>query len=173
MNSSRELKKNSRNISPAKYSIHPEPGRSFFEYKDSNNKLSTFSSSNGSPRIILNPIEEIGFESMNQRHNEASNLTNEVNHYLVSEELCKMSLNNFSFDNRCNKGRHEFPIRYNMSLSNEFSNYNNNHNNQYHQQKMNRRSELSIHDQFVKNKVQNKKRNGTKSTVNMCETEHR
>ena len=150
-----------------KYSMHPDPGRSFFEYKD-NNKLSTFASSgSSSPRIILNPCD-VAYESSLVGHRNDSFTPNEVNHYLDSEELCKLPLNNsFNTDNR-SKVRQDLPIRYNMSLSSDFAHNNGNHWNHA------KRHELSIHDQFVKNKVHNKKRNSRPAVDITTETsDHR
>lgn len=171
--------KNMRSIASIKYSMHPDPGRPYLEYKDSP-KLSTFAGApngvggNGQPpstRIILNPCD-VAYESSGRSasggHQCDSHSSSEVNHYLVSEELCKLPVNNnFNTDFRGSaKGRQQqqdsLPMRYNMGLSSmdhSFGAWGG------------KRSELSIHDQFVKNKVHNKKRSA-RSVVN-GDSEHR
>lgn len=164
--------------------MHPDPGRPYLEYKDSP-KMSTFAGASSaanaasgnvhqpSTRIILNPCD-VAYESTDRSgsagHRSDSYSSSEVNHYLVSEELCKLPVNNnFNTDFRGSaKGRQQpqtqdsLPMRYNMGLSSmdhSFGAWGG------------KRAELSIHDQFVKNKVHNKKRSA-RSVVN-GECEHR
>lgn len=159
--------------------MHPDPGRPYLEYKDSP-KLSTFAGSsnasaggNGQPpstRIILNPCDasyESSGRSGSAGHRSDSYSSSEVNHYLVSEELCKLPVNNFNTDFRGSaKGRQQqqdsLPMRYNMGLSSMDHSFG---------AWAGKRPELSIHDQFVKNKVHHKKRS-TRSVVN-GDSEHR
>lgn len=181
-----------RSIASIKYSMHPDPGRPYLEYKDSP-KLSTFAGGSAgagggsghhqqhppSTRIILNPCDSVAYESTalngssgGHRSGDSSYSSSEVNHYLVSEELCKLPMNNFNTDFRGSaKGRphqqqqqHQqdsLPMRYNLDHS--FTHANGVWGG--------KRPELSIHDQFVKSKVHSKKRSA-RSVVN-GDSDHR
>lgn len=154
-----------RNVASIKYSMHPDPGRPF--YKD-NTKLSTFASSgssSSSPRIIVNPCD-VAYESTVGGHRSDTFLKEEeANHYLVSEELCKLPMNNFNTDLRGKGHRQELPMRYNMSFSNEFNNGGVSCNG--------RRLELNIHHQFVKSKVPSKKSHNRPSISDFTDSDSR
>ena len=75
----------------------------------------------------MNPIEALPYadrplpsSSMGNYEN-SDNFGTEVNHYLVSDELCNLPANNFATDYRPSKIRPDLPARYNMSLSNGFT----------------------------------------------------